>query len=435
MKKSVVIVCVTIAVLFTGCDFINKIKEFLGVTIPDATEQAIAVIDRGINQLGVASADWQDIMSTVIEDLPDEVQSTIKNEVSNLLQRGIAAVGAEFRCNVDFLRIRMRQGLQRIKSKLLGTELPAMEPHLCQVVPSAIDMSLEQNRRNKIEFFGYDFDATNVQVLLVNGSREVNVTRHLDRPTHYAMTLNLGASGVRLNAQSKRIILRWNGRNISSMAVIQAAPNICESKFKNILPSNVSGMPYHTAKPGKSKGDKEFDGHGPRMYCSVTLINEGNRVRAKVYATASETTSDWTYGKMQRFYTLYNVDPGYVIEDIVSPTFASYSYTDRNHAKDVHAGSGPVQKFILNGDGPGDDIGRNTKVEIQFNPIRLQLKETGDCVSTATIRKLQMEGVISTALQNKIIATPQLNFLAPSEIGEIETETILMVDTLGLSAN
>ena len=430
MKKSVIIVGVTVALLFTGCDLINKIKELLGVTIPNTTEQAIAALDRGINELGVASANWQDIMNKVIEELPDEVQSTITNEVSNLLQRGVAAVGAEFRCNVDFLRIRMRQGLQHIKAKLLGTELPPVEPHLCQLVPSAIDMSLEQNRRNKIEFFGYDFDATSVQVLLDNGSGEVDITRHLDRPTHYAMTLNLGSSGVQLNAQSKRIILRWNGRNISTMAVIQPAPDICQSIVRSFSIPNVSVMPAHATMPGKNSGDKEFSGHGPTMYCSVALLNEGSRVRAKVYVTASETTSDWTYGKREKYFTIYSTDPGFVIEDIVTPTYASHSYTDNDHAMDVFAGSGPVQKFMFNGDGPGDDIDRNTKVEIQFNPIRVQLKETGDCVSTATLRSLQMEGAISPTLVNKIEAAPKLNFLAPSEIGEIKTETIMMIDTL-----
>lgn len=430
MKNSVIIVCVTVAFLFTGCDLINKIKEMLGVTVPNATEQAIAVIDRGINELGVASANWQDIMNTVIEELPEEVQSTITNEVSNLLQRGIAAVGAEFRCNVDFLRIRMRQGLQGVKAKLLGGELPPVEPHLCQLVPSAIDMSLEQNRRNKIEFFGYDFDATNVQVFLDNGSGEVDITRHLDRPTHYAMTLNLGASGVQLNAQSKRIILRWNGRNISTMAVIQSAPDICQSMVRSFAIPNVSVMPVHAAMPGKSRGDREFDGNGPRMYCSVALLNEGSRVRARIYVTAGETKHDWTYGIREKYFTIYSVDPGYVIESIVTPTFASYSYTDNDHALDVFAGNGPVQKFMFNGDGNGADIERNTKVEIQFNPIRVQLKETGDCVSTATIRKIQVEGAISPALINKIMATPQLNFLAPSEIGDIETETIMMIDTM-----
>ncbi len=416
--------------MLTGCDLINKIKELIGVTVPNATEQAIAVLDRGINELGAASADWQDIMNKVISDLPDEIQSTIKNEVSNLLQRGIAAAGTEFRCNVDFLRHRMRQGLQRIKSKMLGTELPPVEPQLCQVVPSAVDMSLPQNRRNKIEFFGYDFDMTNVQVFLVSGSSEINITNHLDMPTHYAMTLNLGSSGVPLNAQSKRIILRWNGRNISTMAVIQPAPDICESKFDNFTVSNISVMPLHATMPGKSRGDKEFDGHGPRMYCSVSILNESTHLRARIYVTASETRSDWTYGKRERYFTIYTADPGFNIEKVISSTFASYSYTDNDHALDVFAGSGPVQKFIFNGDGSGNDIGRNTKVEIQFNTFRVQLKETGDCVSTATIRTLELEGNISTTLMDKVKATPQLNFVAPGEVGEMEVRSIMLPDSI-----
>jgi len=265
-----------------------------------------------------------------------------------------------------------------------------------------------------------------VQVFHVVGSSEVNVTTHLDQPTHYHMTLNLGSSGVNLTSNSKRLILRWGGRNISTIAVIQPSPDICQTKFANRLPSNITVLPDLATMPGKSRGDREFDGHGPTMYCSVTLLNKGNKVDARIYVTAAETKSDWSYAKKDQVFTIYNADPGYVIENIVSPTFASQSYTDNDHNLDEFAGSGPVQKFIFNGDGSGNDIGTNTKVTIQFNALRVQLKETGDCVSSATLRSLELSGELSTKLKAAMKSAPStLRFVAPEEVPIDKMDTVM----------
>lgn len=414
MKKSTISIAL-ILVLFAGCDMIKSCQRI----VPDISTEVIAALDRGISQLGLASADWQDILNGVISDLPQEVQSTITNEVTNLLNRGIAASGAEVRCNVDFFRNRMRQGLQRIKAKFLGTDLPPLEPQLCSVVPLAIDMSLPANRRNKIEFYGYDFDMTNVQVFQVVGNTEVNVTNKLDQPTHYHMTLNLGGTGVALNANSKRLILRWQNRDISTIAVIQPSPDICETNFKNFIPSNLTLIPVHAAKPGKSIGDREFDGHGPTMSCNVTLIKRSTSVDVRIVVTASETQSDWTYGIKDQTFNVFNADPGFVIEKIVTPASASQTYTDNDHTLDEFGGGGPVQKFIFNGDGSGADIGSNTKVTVQFNTIRVQLKESGDCVSTATLKSLELNGGVSEELK-AIMETKKksFQFIAPSELEE-----------------
>lgn len=423
MKTSQIsIILMLLLLLFLhGCG-IKSCKKDITDTAKDITTEVVSVLDRGIAELSVASADWQDILNRVINDLPDEVQSTITNEVTNLLNRGIAATGAEIRCNVDFIRNRMKQALQRIKAKFLGADIPPLEPQLCNVVPLAVDMALEPNRRNKIEFYGYDFDMTDIQVIHVTGSSQVDVSGYLDQPTHYHMTLNLGGSGVPLNNMSKRLILRWNNRNISTIAIIQPSPDICETKFDNFRPSNVTVMPQHATKPGKKRGDREFDGHGPYMYCSVKLINTGNGINARIYVVASETKSDWTYGKKIQTIPIYNADPGYVIENIVTPNYASFSYTDNDHSLDEFAGSGPVQKFIFNGDGSGKDIEVHTKVTIQFNPIRVQLKESGDCVSTTTLRSLEKSGIISTKLIRKMeTLKPTMRFLSPEEFIKIDT--------------
>src|SRR5690554_5584522 len=206
MKKLKITLLLGSCLLLTQCG----IKDWFERIFSDATTQAVNVIDNAIGNLSFESANWREIMENAIADLPSEIQSTIRTEMSDLLNRAVAATGAEIRCNTDFLRNRLAQGLQNIKAKLLNQEPPNLEPQLCSVVPLAIDMGLSPNRRNKIEFYGYDFDQAKIEALLQNSNGTFDVSNSLDRPTHYHMTLNLGGTGVNLSPQSQRLILRWN---------------------------------------------------------------------------------------------------------------------------------------------------------------------------------------------------------------------------------
>jgi hypothetical protein len=401
---------ILIVLLFNGCNLIDKIFHKADPII----QQVTASLDFAIGSLNATSSNYQEVLQKLINDLPKEVQSTVTNEVSNLLNRTVAAAGAEVRCDVDFFRIRVQQALQRIKAEYLKQPLPPVEPQLCNVIPLAIDMNLTADRRNKLEFYGYDFDVTAIQVLLVNNNGQIDVSDKLAQPTHYHMVLNLGSNGVPVSDQSTKLVLRWNNRDISSIPIIQKNPPICQTSFFTFQPAEISYMPPLT------RGDREFDGNGPDVYSSVNLINTGNSVIARVYMKAVETESDWTTGEGSRDFVIYNADPGKVIESIVTPTFASYSYRDDNHDMDNFAGTGPVFKFHFVGDDDGDDVGVHTRVEIEFTNIRVELKETGDCISSSMIRTLELQNAISPILLNRAKSMKAIKFIAPMD----------MIDTL-----
>lgn len=375
--------------LMTQCG----IKDWIDRLFSDATTQAVNVIDNAIADLSFESANWREIMEKAINDLPSDIQSTIRTEMSDLLNRAVAATGAEVRCDTDFLRNRLAQGLQNLKAKLLNQEPPPLEPQLCNVIPLAVDMGLSPDRRNKIEFYGYDFDKAKIEVLLENSNGTLDVSNTLDRPTHYHMTLNLGGGGVNLGSNSQRLILRWNDEVISTIGIIQSAPDICASRTVNELPSPISYTPPHT------RGDREFDGNGPDITTRVRLINRRDRVDAEIFFEAKETKSDWTTASGTRTVTVYTPDSGWEVENIVGPTESSYAYRDNDHALDRFPGSGPVRSYTFMGDGGGDDAGVHTRVEVTFNSIRLELKERGDCISETAIR---------SAVENKMISPEKL---------------------------
>ena len=141
---------------------LSRINIVVGCGFKDESANWRTTVENSLNDsidsLNNASSDWQSILQDLQEKLPKEVQSTIRIEVGNLVSRSISQSGVELRCNADFLRNRMRQSLEHILAKFLGTKTRKLEPAICQVVPITVDRSQVPARIKQIEFYGYDFD-------------------------------------------------------------------------------------------------------------------------------------------------------------------------------------------------------------------------------------------------------------------------------------
>lgn len=191
-----------------------------------AVTEAVSVLDKAINALEQESANWRKVLEETRDQLTDAAQSTIRNEVSDVLSRSIAASGTEVKCVLDFIRTRARQDLIRIKTKLLNQPDPEKEPIFCNAVPLQVNADLVPSSLKSLELYGYDFDITLVQILLQNGNQYVDVSKYLDTPTHYHMTLNLArmdADGVKLSLSTVRFILKWNNQEIRSFGIAPPA--------------------------------------------------------------------------------------------------------------------------------------------------------------------------------------------------------------------
>jgi hypothetical protein len=203
--------------------------------VNETAKQAVATLDKAINGLQSESVNWRQVLEETRDELVDETQSTIKNEVNNLIGNGIAAAGGEIRCNSDFIRNRMRQELIHVRNGVaqkVGVPLlpeNILEPGVCQVTPTSIDLSLEPVRRNEIKLAGYDFDKENITVKLLNEDQEIDVTSELAQTSKYLLTLNLSPTrGVPFSDKSDKIIVRVakTGKLLSEINVIQPPPSI-----------------------------------------------------------------------------------------------------------------------------------------------------------------------------------------------------------------
>ena len=386
-----------VALSLSGCGITDPIVDFRTAT-ENALNDAIAALNN-------ASADWQQVLEELRDELPAEVQSTVRVEVSNLLARGIAQGGVELRCNIDFLRARARQGLQRVRTRFLGGTPPPIEPAFCQFVPIAVERALVPGRIPQLEFYGFDFDqTTNLRVFHVRSNGRLDVTSQLDRPTHYAMTLKFGANGVQLDDRSERFVLEFGGRQVSSVAIIQPPTPVCRTRTDRFQPGPVTLVPRHT------RGDRDYKGHGPTSTATVTRIVSLRSISARVHMRAYESNSDnspksdHTTAEQTRTFPVYTAPSGFRIDRVLGPSVSSRRYRDSNHTNDsFNMGSGgPVSRFVFVGDTDGNEAGTRTKVDVTFNRMTIELVQTGNCVPERAIMELMDQNLLNESTFEKL---------------------------------
>ncbi len=409
-----------IAFLTTSCGIPEAIDNLTNAAT-NATNKSVATLDDAINALDSPLVDWQRVLQDAIAKLDSDLQKTVRNDLSDVLTRGVSTASGEFRCDFDFIRTRIRQELILIRAKLLGTEVDYRQPALCNVVPLAVDVSrISSGDLNRLEFYGYDFDATpEVQVELVSDACTEDVTKKLTKPTHYHLILNLGGNGVTLRPDSQMLIFKWNGNPMSTISVIQPRTPVCRTMVTTVPVKSITFIPAHT------RGDKDFKSHGPKVRADVTVLPFSDHVGAIVAMTAAETVSDWTTASGFMGYQIYKADPGWKIQRLILNSYeSSYEYTDSNVTEDLffEGSGGPVNKFEFMGDAPGDDAGVQTMVTVHFNALRLQLIEDANCVSPTTVLGMQRAKQIRTETFERL--RPAIERVAP-EVRTLEPAVFL----------
>jgi len=273
--------------------------------------------------------------------------------------------------------VRVREELVRIRARLLHQPVPALEPVVCSAVPDQIDMSLDPERRTLVTFNGYNFDAdTPLTVWLDNGGSRADVTASLDRQSFYGMTLNLGnlsPGGIKPTRDSRRVVVEWQGRTLSSIPVTWSAPE-CEHKTFTLPPSAM------TLPATLQQGFANFGSHPAHVRLEVIPLYTRELAAAVVSFWVSEVGGDARFGASET-HRLYTPDPGWAIQSIPRFTPAEYDYLHRDgdpFADTAAVGRGWVDKVTFSGF-RGDPA--NPKAQIGFYELQIQLVRTEGCVS------------------------------------------------------
>ena len=360
---------VMILQLLSGC--VDQLKPTL--------DRTTSAFDDAIRRIEQQSSSWQSVLRELEGKLTAAAQSTLRSEVQNTLLRAESAAGTKVRCIVDFMGDRvledLRQIREQIKAALTGGRVQLQrQMKLCQVVPVAVDMSLEPGRRNLITFDGYNFDTLSGVKVTLNerqggGILAIDVTQYLTRQTHYHMILNLGENGVRLTANSQTIVLTFPGGD-STIPVIQPSLPKCQTREDSVDIGNRTYRPPWDP----TTGDREFFGKVD-INVNVSVAMENNRLIGRIYMKAEQYDDDHTRAEgTDEFDAAYVVPQGWRFASITTPAVDTFSYRDKTWEDDIFdRGNGLVRQYVFVGDTATDEAGTKTQVTVDFNPVRVQI--------------------------------------------------------------
>lgn len=347
--------------------------------------ETLDVLDDAINRLENQSADWRQVLKEARDKLPTEVRETISVELNNMIEGALASVGAELRCDGDFIRFRLQDTLIRLRDGLLGGPAPVRvyDPVVCAVVPRAVDRVYVPRRIKRVDLYGYDLDIpqrSGLRLLHEDNGHTTEVTDAMDVPTNYNITINLGENGVQLTPTSKRFVLMQHDKILGTIGIIQSQLPPCRIFELQYIPTTV------VFRPVRDRGDRDFYGNGPAVQSWVEVNSRVTRARVALFMDARETGGDHTHARKEEVRDLWLPPPGTRILSILGSPRSSGRYTDEDHRSDPQMPrepDGPVRKFIFYGDTLGndldDDISGYTRANIFFNPIRFSLEETDEC--------------------------------------------------------
>jgi len=115
-------------------------------------------------------------------------------------------------------------------------------------------------------------------------------------------------------------------------------------------------------------GDRELDGHGPKIMVNVIIYPDEYTIRARMNVFIQETKSDWSTGFGYIDKEVYRNDKP--ILRIVGSTESHYAIDmgGTHDSRVVAMKDGVVKNYIFWGDRKGDDIGSYSSVALEFDP-------------------------------------------------------------------
>ncbi len=207
-KVAGVILTVFVILLFGGCG---------------TTDKVVKILDKAIESMNDASVRWEDVLTETREKLIEAGQTTVANEVSNVLTKATQDLSGGGMCFIDFIRSKLADDLRRIRARFLNEKI-VLKPHFCTPSPHNVDYAMyHAGRLNTIDISGFnlDFFSNNIKAYVVDmAGNKSEVTQHLGHPGEYLLTLNLGSKGVEITRNSNKIVFETSG-NTYTLNVIQ----------------------------------------------------------------------------------------------------------------------------------------------------------------------------------------------------------------------
>ena len=237
-------------------------------------------IDTTITNISTDATRWSTELQGLVTYLTDQKLPQAATFVRDSLQDGIARVGIEFRCNIDFTAQRVKQGLKALKDAILSagqdtTSSTQFPPFVCTATPPDIKWV---EAPQAISLAGYDFHPTGIAVTLIRrNGQATDITTALTQPSPYQLTLNLSGAGAAFPRDCARVELRWQGTAISTLSCLTDCP---PGRPPDVIPADDKIVLDETHTCGDSaltgcRYDHDAGGACPNGYFRVPPIGGG----------------------------------------------------------------------------------------------------------------------------------------------------------------
>ena len=370
-------------IALSACGVLTRVGE-------GPVREALTVVDAGIRTIDENSAQWQTALRQVSDQLPSELNATLRNEAATLAQRSIAGTGEEIRCNVDFVSRRAREALVGLRNAILSKSRPApLPPMFCTVAPSQVEVGLDPARWPVVTFSGYDLDHRDpegnlLRVVLVDrdGATTPIDEGLVNRNTHYRVTVNLGDAALRcrlIDPRTQKLAIMFGDRVMGPLygqGEVAVIPWTAAERSVVANLGRTSHMPPHT------RGDRDFDtDDNDPMEVSMRgeLEVRDTDVRSRVFLRAHEPRPDRTTAEGWSDYaTAFQAPPGFRIVSVTPNGSSAHSANITEHGPHTYGrpGGEPVSAFQVWGDRGGDDAGVWTRVQVDWRNVDIRLRET-----------------------------------------------------------
>lgn len=241
---------------------LDLVEQGVGIEV-GLDAETNATVNHLIDTIDQAPGQWVDTATTIIEILErstSNVAAQMADEIRDLMtearldsQYVTAAVGTEFRCNVDFLGARAgdtvnefigRTIVGRLREIVSGEpqEPPVPVPWVCQIIPDQVDLVSIGERmvfeRAVVKISGYKYVPENSPTAYIEdeaGSRLESVALYPYLSSPYQIQLNLQDIDFSTIPSRSRLVFEWPtagtsyalavvfpGEEIEPTAVVQA---------------------------------------------------------------------------------------------------------------------------------------------------------------------------------------------------------------------
>ncbi len=196
-----------------------------------------------VNDAITALTDQSDLWRAEIDHLADQLLNAGMTKaaayVRNTISDGIAIVGIQYQCEVDYTARRIKDALVDVRQAIVaahGDATPAQTQRpafVCSITPREIAW---QEAPSSLVFHGFDFQPANVSATIEESAgAETDVSTALTWNTAYEVTLNLSDSGARFPRSCVRLKLYSGGHMVSAVACTTSCP---EAPPPTIIPAH-----------------------------------------------------------------------------------------------------------------------------------------------------------------------------------------------------